>query len=401
MKKLSQLISEAKQKLDFQEDTINYIPANDLKTYLKVADKFISDETKELVQYLIVNNANYIQEMTASKDSSGNALADFYDNGPYREPHKKEVYALVGKIVKSNRILEIPVFQTPEQFNGIITGEISPDTVIMDLTSEQGRNFLVKKYEKLIYKIALSFNGKTNIPFEDILSAGYEGFTNAMNSYGKKSKKAINKESETGEELDISQYKQTTFMTYASYAIRFAILDSIKSDAHLVRIPNNKQAEERKEKGHNTKNTSVSGDKVIGGEEKGKTLFDYVGGMEDAAQDINNDDIVKTWKELLNLIKSSGKFSDKMINAWMQFNQLDGKEKRKNKDIAKELGICNSNVTYYCMAITNFIKKDPKARALAKDLLDLYNENLQLSYDNDNEEPVYFTVGENKNTSEE
>ena len=41
MKKLSQLISEAKQKLDFQEDTINYIPANDLKTYLKVADKFI------------------------------------------------------------------------------------------------------------------------------------------------------------------------------------------------------------------------------------------------------------------------------------------------------------------------------------------------------------------------
>ena len=30
MKKLSQLISEAKQKLDFQEDTINYIPANDL-----------------------------------------------------------------------------------------------------------------------------------------------------------------------------------------------------------------------------------------------------------------------------------------------------------------------------------------------------------------------------------
>ena len=130
-------------------------------------------------------------------------------------------------------------------------------------------------------------------------------------------------------------------------------------------------------------------------------MFDYVGGMEDAAQDINNDDIVKTWKELLNLIKSSGKFSDKMINAWMQFNQLDGKEKRKNKDIAKELGICNSNVTYYCMAITNFIKKDPKARALAKDLLDLYNENLQLSYDNDNEEPVYFTVGENKNTSEE
>ena len=100
MKKFSTFVNEAKKSLlEIQDDTIDYISVADLKKYLQVADKFLSDETKEVVQYLIVNNANYIKDL-GGKGTSENALADFYNNGPYKEPDKKERYALIGKINK-------------------------------------------------------------------------------------------------------------------------------------------------------------------------------------------------------------------------------------------------------------------------------------------------------------
>lgn len=386
MKKFSQIIKEAKTKLEIQDDTINYISSAELKKYKEIADRFISDETKEIIQYLIVNNANYVADF--GKDSE-NALANFYNNGPYKEEHKKELYALIGKVVKSGRLLEIPVFQTQDQFKAIISNEISPDEVIIDLTSEKGRAMVAKKYEKLCYKIALSFKNQTTIPFEDLLSQAYVGLTYAMNGYGKKSDKAKQKEIQDEEELDTSTYKRTTFLTYASYLIRYCILDSIKTDAHLVRIPSNKQAEERAEKGYNTKNHTVSGDKPVGGEEKGKSLFDYVGGMENAGKSVDDEDIDRTWAVLLRIVKNSGKFSDKMIQSWIQFNQLNGNEKRKNKDIAAELGITPSNVTYYCYCINSFIKKDPKASKAAKELIVLYNESRQRYYEEDDRTEIH------------
>jgi hypothetical protein len=386
MKKLSQLVKESKTTLDIQEDTINYIGVNELKKYLQIADKFICDDTKELIQYLIVNNANYVNEMTSKKSTSGNALADFYNDGPYKDGNKKEIYILIGKIIKSGRMLEIPVLQTEEQFNGIISGNISPDEIILDLYSEKGRSVIAKKYEKLCYKIALSFKGKSNIEFEDLLSSAFEGLTWAMNNYGRKSKKDTKLEIEDEE---ISQNKATTFLTYASYCIRFHILAAIQNESHLVRIPVNKQSEERKEKGHNSKNNAVSGDKVVGGDEKGKTLFDYVSDMESAGKSVDEEDIKIIWTTLMKRLKECGKFSDKMINAWIQFNQLDGAEKKKNKELAAELGITPSNITYYCYIINQFIKTDPKMRVLANDLRELYAESLQRYYEQDDREECH------------
>ena len=145
MKKFSTFVNEAKKSLlEIQDDTIDYISVADLKKYLQVADKFLSDETKEVIQYLIVNNANYIKDL-GGKGTSENALADFYNNGPYKEPDKKELYALIGKINKSGRLLEIPVFQTKDQFEEIISGKIAADEVIIDLTSEAGRARVAQK----------------------------------------------------------------------------------------------------------------------------------------------------------------------------------------------------------------------------------------------------------------
>jgi DNA-directed RNA polymerase specialized sigma subunit len=393
MKKLSQLKQGSrKNPLNIQDETINYISAEDLKKYLSIAEKFICDETKELINYLIVNNANYVKDL--APEGAENALAYFYDNGPYKEEHFSELYALIGKINKQHRLLEIPVFQTKDEFYGIISRKLSPDQVIIDLETEEGRNAVVKKYTPLCYKEALAWNGKSNLQFDDLMQNAFIGLTWAMNAYCKKSHKAIRKEVASGEELNIENYKTTTFLTVASYYIRFAILEAVKNESQLVRLPANKQAEEREELGYNVKNTAISGDKIVGGEEKGKSVFDYISRYEDAGKHMDEQDINKAWKILMKKLREKNKFSDKVIKAWIQFNQLGGVPKRKNKEIADELGISSSNVTYYCSCINNFIKKDPELSKIAKHLIMLYNESLQRYYDEDGEEPASININE-------
>lgn len=400
MKKLSQKILESrKTPLEIQDDTLNYVSVEELKKYLEIADKFICDESRELIQYLIVNNKNYIDDLAPAGEE--NALAYFYNNGPYKESHLMELYSLIGKINKQHKLLEIPVFQTKEQFVGIINKEFSLDEVIIDLDSNAGRNAVAKKYENLCYKIALSFNGKSNLEFDDLLAAAHEGLVWAMNGYCKKSKKATRKEEITGEEIDEKQYRNTTFLTFASYMIRFAIFEAIKNESHLVHVPVNKQAEERQEKGYNAKNNSISGDRHIGDDENSKSLFDFIGDTENAGKSVDDQDIKMVWDMLMKRLRESGNFSEKMINAWIQFNQLNDTEKRKNKDIAAELGISPSNVTYYCYCINNFIKTDPEMKKIAKELISLFNESLQRYYEeNDKEEPKYIKLNEGDNNIE-
>ena len=390
MKTLSTFIKEAKQNaIEPQDDCMNFIPADELKKYLMMCKSFLSAESKELINWFIVNNSSYMKDLEVAKPTSSSLIASFYNAGPYKDSVKKELYALIGKINKSGRLLEIPMMQTEEQFKGILNGKVSADEVIIDLSSEKGRNAVAKKYGPLCYKIARSFSGKSNLSFDDLLSCAYEGLTYAMNSYGKKSNKAKKKESETGEELDITKYKATTFLTFASYLIRFTILEAIKNESHLVRIPTSQQSKERKERGSNVKNTSISGDKAIGNSDGGKSLFELVGGTENASRSLEDQDIVNTWKELIKRIKDSGKFSDKVIKCWMEFNQIGGTKKRKNKEIAAELDVAPSNITYYCACINNFIKKDPKMRKLALELQSLYAEAKQRSYEDDMDEPIY------------
>ena len=77
MKKITEAAS--KVKFEIQDDTINYISAAELKKYLDVAGKFLSEETKEIVNWLIVNNDSYISDL--SNDEDENALAGFYKAG--------------------------------------------------------------------------------------------------------------------------------------------------------------------------------------------------------------------------------------------------------------------------------------------------------------------------------
>ena len=57
------------------------------------------------------------------------------------------------------------LFQTPEQFEAILSKQVSPDEVIIDLSSERGRNEVAKKYEALVAEFNTALKNAIE-PFE-------------------------------------------------------------------------------------------------------------------------------------------------------------------------------------------------------------------------------------------
>ena len=363
MKKLSQIINETKKKLDVQDDTINYISTPELQKYMEIADKFLSEDSKNVISWLI-DHPNYVEDL-ASKNAN-NALATFYDNGIPTTPMMRELYRWVNNVVKNNRLLEIPVFQTKEQFNAIISKSVSPDEVIIDLSSERGRNEVAKKYDALVWKIARSYIGKSNFTLDDLHAIGYIGLVEAMNSYGKKTDRT---------KADDEHMVGFTFKSYAGYRIRIAILARIMDEGHIVRIPRSQQARERKEKGYNTRNTSISVETPVGKDKEGNTkrLLDKISDYERGGKSLEDADNERLWAEIDNKLRK--KFDDRTLEIFYSWFGLFGYEKLSGKEIMAKYGFKNpSNINANNYKVMKYMKDDPEMLDALKELYEFTTE---------------------------
>lgn len=383
MKKITEAV-KSKINFEVQDNTINYISVTELKKYLEVAGRFISEETTDIINWLIANNDSYISDL--SNDEDENALAGFYKAGVPKDEHLKELYKLIGTVVKSGRMLEIPVFQTKSQFESIINKQIAPDEIILDLKTERGRAAVAKKYEALVHKIARQWVGKIALSYEDLVGCCYEGLTYAMNNYGKKNKKS---------KADDEAVKGYTFGQFAAYCMLNQIKGNGVNDSHLVRIPASQQKKEREEKGHNTKNLSVSGDKAVGhNDEGGKTIFDFIGSSNDTETGVNSEDRKKLWNRIWNILQKE--FDEKILDVWCSYWGIFDHKKLMNKEIAKKYNVANSNITYYCQKVNFFIKKNKKILDMFSELYELVKESIN---EKDHEDEQYSKVIKIENIS--
>ena len=361
MKTFSKLL-EGRQ-LDVQNNGINYISVDDLNKYVEIAKNFLSTNAMTIINYMIKNNDTYVE--TLGRGSDENCLVAFYSRPRPASGELKNLYNALSALEKDNRLLEVPTLQTKEQFNAIIRGEEAPDSIILDLKSEQGRNELAKKWEKLVHKIARQWKDKVNMTYDEIVSAAWEGFTNAMNMYGKK-----NAYKDAEDEKAVKTY---TFGQFAAYMIRFAIAGEVNNSSRLVRIPISAISKEKKEKGSIAKNNTISGDKKVGGEDDGnKTLFDFIGGVDDGERTLDQQDLDKLWNEVYRILDKE--FDKKVIEAWYSFMGLNGREKMKNKEIAEKIGCQPSLVSYYCNTVNTFIKNDTRVLSKMKEIYELMKE---------------------------
>ena len=375
MKKLSTIVNEAKQPLEIQDDTINNISTADLVKYKEITKKFLSEEGKNILDWLI-EHPNYVKELASP--NANNALATFYDNGVPKTPGMKDLYKWVGKVVKANRLLEIPVFQTKEQFEGILTKAVSPDEIILDLSSDAGRNEIAKRYDALVWKVARGFIGKSNFGLDELYAMGLEGLVHAMNTYGKKTDKS---------EATDEQVKGYTFKSWAAYRIRISILESIKDLGHLVRVPRSQQAKERREKGANTRNHSVSVETPVGKDKDGNTkrLLDKIGDYERAGKSMEDEDNARLWANIH--AKLSKKFDERTLEIFYSKWGVNGYEKRSGKETMEKYGFKNqSNINAIVGKVMHYMVTDPKMKEA---LLELYEFNEARKHDDDMEDNMF------------
>lgn len=400
MRNFSQ-INEARKAegLNIQKDTINYINVDDLKSYLSIASKFLSDEAKEIVNWLIVNNKTYLHDLDPKMDAE-NALAAFYDRGIPKEEDLKELYKYIGILAKKERLLEIPVFLTKDQFEDIINKKVSPDEILLDLVTDKGREKVVTQYTPLIHKIINQWIGKSNLGPDDLLSVAYEGITYAMNTFGKRKVRGENgKWVEAEKDEKVTKY---SFKQYAAYCIDNAIREEIKHKSHIVRVPASQQTKERKEKGFNTKTYAVSGEKKVGHDSdgNGKTLFDYIDTGENGYKGVDSEDLEKLWKYVYT--KLSENFKERDLDIFYSLFGLNGYKQIKGKELAKKYGIVPSAITPIKVKIIRFIRSDQKLYNAFNEILaivgeakqDKYNEedqfleehNIKITQNNDNDD---------------
>ena len=377
MKTLSKIINEAKQPLDIQDDTINYISGAELRQYLVIADKFISADAKDVINWLI-DHPNYVDDIAGP--NADNALATFYDNGVPSTPVMKELYKSLGKVIKNGRMLEIPVFQTKEQFEAILDKKVSPDEIILDLTTEKGRNEIAKKYEPMAWKIARSYVGRSNLDLEELYAIGMEGIVWAMNKYGKKNDKS------SASDEDVKAY---TFHSWVSYCIRIAILEAIKDQGHLVRVPRSQQSKEKSEKGHMTKNYSISMETPVGRDKDGNSrrLSDKIGDYERAGKSLEDEDNARLWEHIHKLLKK--KFDERTLDIFYDKWGVNGHKKLSGKELMEKYGFnAQSNINFVCSKVINYMMKNPETKEA---LLELYEFVESRNHDNDMEDNVFET----------
>ena len=382
MKNLTSFVKDAESKaLEIQDGSVNKISKEDLEKYLDVAKKFLDEDGKNIVGWLI-DNPDYVSKL--AREDADNALAAFYNRGLPKDASLKPLYKWLKSVVKNNRIMEVPVFQTKEQFEGILNKKVSPDEIILDFSTEAGRNAIAKKYDPLVWKVARDFTGKSEFSLDDLHAIGAAGLVDAMNTYGKKTSKS----SASDEEV-----KGYTFLSWASYRIRIWILENIKDLGHMVRIPRSRQSKERAEKGYNTKSNSISIETPVGADKDGntKTLIDKIGDYERAGKNLEAEDADKMWSDIDKKLKE--KFDKDTLDIFYSWWGLFGHKKLSGKELMQKYGFKNqSNINAVCAKVINYMKKDPKMFEMLKELYEFTNE---CRHDDDMEdrdnEPVYLS----------
>ena len=395
-------ISEAKTNtFDLQEDTVNYLSQKQLTDYRDITNKFLMQETRNIIEFLIENNASYISELPGA-DKDENALAGFYKSKMPKQEKYQQLWRDIHAVVSAGRTLEIPVFQTRDQFDAVINHKASLDEIVIDLTSEKSRNEIVEKYKPLIWKMVNSWNKKCTLSIDELYSAALEGMTWAMNYYGKGKGGKVQQRRESTlsqeelDELSKKMHSSMTFGQYAAYKIRVAILEAIKNESRTVRVAVSAQQREYKKNGSIKTNNTVSGNKTVSTDKdgNGKTMFDFIGSAEDASRELDNQDLQKLWEDIFKKLEQT--FDKKIMDVWYSYNGLNGYEKMKNKEIAKKYKVVPSNISYYLNKVNNFIRTDKKLYSMISDVYELMRECL---HDRDEESDEMIPVVETHQSS--
>lgn len=338
--------------------------SHEIADYARRLQKKLPESVNKVLYLLQKYNIGSREEVETIRDARVTDLAELSTKYNITSQSVKELQTGIKALGSSINLL--PMFMTDTQRREIEDGKLAMDDLTMDLTTERGRQAVVKQYAPLVYKIVGQFIGKENLDKAELISAGMEGLTFAMNNYRKPTPKSEIDNEEEREEVE--EARTSSFKSYAAYMIRFKILEDIYANSRTIRMSYNDR-KNAKSRGETTYLTQ-SIDKNADGEDNNIDHNDAL-----STTDTKRPEEESRWKELFAALEKE--FPKRDILVFLKYFGLDGEKQEKGKDIAKEFNLTPAMVTYIVTKkIIPFMKKDPGMMDILSELIDMYSESL-------------------------
>ena len=343
------------------------LTVKDINDYLQAVGKKIPKQVADII-YLTAKYSLVTQKMIDDlRNANKSQLDKLAFNYNITTSDAEDLWKMLKELKSNLRLL--PQYQSASERSAFMNGKIQMSDITIDLDSSAGRNACAKQYIPMIHKIVNEFVGKSRLDKHELLSAGMQGFTDAMNDWRKPGK----------------EENSVPFKTYAAYRVRQQILNDINTLSFSVKT----NWYGVKKMGAGMLNAvSLDGFKNDDGEFK----QDHLGfmGVENPDYNLSKSE-EDNWEELYKIIENT--FKQRDIDVFYRYFGLKGHNKEKGKDIARSLGISPALVAGIVKdGILKKLKSIPKAMEILQDLQTSYNESLMFDIMNLDKEQMIEAI---------
>ena len=351
-------------------DSVNLL-SHEITDYAKKMSKKLPQEvtnTIYLLQKYGITSGETVDEILVSNSGRLKTMAVEL-NITYQDI--QDIKATLQKL--GNNIKLLPMKMSEREREELIAGRKAMDDLTMDLETEKGRSAVIKQYGPLVYKIANQFIGKENLDKAELISVGFEGLTQAMNTYQKPIDKSELEDDAEREEAE--EAKRTSFKTWASYKIRWAILGEIYDNSRTIRMSYNDRRNAYT-KGETT-NLTTSLDSMAGKDGEEGSMQDHIAGLA-TTDTLTASEQQKRWDKLFDELGKH--FSKRDMVVFLKYFGLGGEKEEKGKDIAAEFNMTPAMVTHIVTKkILPYIKSNEDLMDIMGDLLAMRVESLMVN----------------------
>lgn len=351
-------------------DGVNLL-SHEIADYAKKMSKKLPQEvtnTIYLLQKYDITSGETVDEILASNSGRLKTMAAEL-NITYQDI--QDIKATLQKL--GNNIKLLPMKMSEHEREELIAGSKAMDDLTMDLETEKGRSAVIKQYGPLVYKIANQFIGKENLDKAELISVGFEGLTQAMNTYQKPIDKSELEDDAEREEAE--KAKRTSFKTWASYKIRWTILGEIYDNSRTIRMSYNDRRNAYT-KGETT-NLTTSLDSMAGKDGEEGSMQDHIAGLA-TTDTLTASEQQKRWDKLFDELGKH--FSKRDMVVFLKYFGLGGEKEEKGKDIAAEFNMTPAMVTHIVTKkILPYIKSNEDLMDIMSDLLAMRVESLMVN----------------------
>ena len=331
----------------------SHLTVKDINNYITAVGKNIPSVVSDVIYLTGKYNLTDIESLEEIRFASKSNLSSLSAklNIPINE--LEDLWENLKSLKANIRLL--PQYQTSSEREAFMAGKLKMSDINIDLESSTGRNACAKMYMPMVHKIVNQFVGRCKLSKPELMSAGLQGFTDAMNDWRKNDNEENN----------------VPFKTYAAYRIKQQIQNDITEYSYAVK-------------------TNWYGVQKMGSELLNAVSLDSMPKDEDGEFKQDHFKILgkqpnynltdteeRNWDELYKLIENT--FKQRDVDIFYRYFGLKDYNKEKAKDIAKSMGISSQLVSNVVKdVILKKLKQSPKAMEILMDLLSSYNESLML-----------------------